>query len=443
MSHVQVEHCFDSHVHWQATGQQATRLLLHDLDSPEAIRSVKIQTSYFQNEWLVGFGWDNNKWPRGEFPHRQILDELFPDYPVSLSRADGHAAWVNSKALQKIDVLDERGQVKHVPQMNGGKVVMDANGQPTGVLIDLAKSLVDRLIPEPDAPKVRSSLLKGVQIFNQAGFTHIRDMSCSELQFNETCHLFEAGLLTLAVEQYFSADDPKDFDQALSLAKAARNEAIPLVRVEGLKIYYDGALGSEGALISKEYASGSGFGLELLEKKQLQDYLNRSWESGFDLAIHTLGDEAAHRVLLAAEELWNVGKKGQLHLEHAQMLRPETIRKMLGRTVTCHLQPCHWLSDRYWLNEKLGDLTQHLFPWRALQESGVAFDFGSDSPVEKPSLYNNLLALEESTAQGIPPLLGSPFSYHSHPDKSWVPNTYTRFQEGQPVAVVFKGIHLV
>ena len=443
MSLIHIENCCDSHVHWQATGQQATRLLLHELESPEGIASVEVKGSHFQGEWLVGFGWDNNKWPGSEYPHRQILDQLFPEHPVSLSRADGHAVWVNSLALQRIGVLDDAGQVANIPEMNGGKVVVDDSGQPTGVLIDLAKSLVDQIIPEPDAHQVRSSLLKGVQKFNRAGFTHIRDMSCSEVQFNETCHLHEAGLLTLAVEQFFSADDPKDFDKALRLAKQARAERIPLVRAQGLKIYYDGALGSEGALISAKYASGSGSGLELLTKEELQGFLRRSWECGFDVAIHTIGDEAAHRVMHAAVELWNQGHDGHLHLEHAQMLRPETIEKMVGRKVFCHLQPCHWLSDRRWLNEKLGDLSQYVFPWRALQESEVTFDFGSDSPIEEPSLRNNLLALEESAVQGIPPLLGKSVLYHSHPDKSWVPNTYSHFQDGIPSEVVFKGTHLI
>ncbi|MCB0385523.1 MAG: amidohydrolase family protein, partial [Bdellovibrionales bacterium] len=231
--------------------------------------------------------------------------------------------------------------------------------------------------------------------------------------------------------------------KALHLAKRARAENIPLVRAKGIKIYYDGALGSEGALISADYPSGSGRGLELLKKSELQNLLQQTWENKFDLAIHTIGDEAVHRVVLAADELWDRGHQGHLHLEHVEMLRPETVEKMVGRTITCHMQPCHWLSDRRWLEDKLGPLLRYVFPWRLLQENEIAFDFGSDSPIEEPSLRSNLLALDESAVQGVPPLLGSALNYHSHPDKTWVPNTFSHFEDGGVVSVVFKGTHLL
>jgi predicted amidohydrolase YtcJ len=442
MSHVQVDNCFDSHVHWLATGQMSVRLQLHHLKCEEDLRQCRIMPTHFQGEWLVGFGWDHHAWPGQQLPTRRLLDDLFPDHPVSLSRADGHAAWVNTRALQRIGVLDSEARLKSLPAIKGGRFVLDKEGLPTGVLVDLAKSLVDEMIPEPDSNQIRSALLSGVDIFNRAGFTHIRDMACSESQFTEACHLYESGFLTLAVEQFFSADDPRYFDQALGLAKRARAEKIPLIRASGLKIYYDGALGSEGALLSAPYASGSGTGLELLTSKELEELMRQSWESGFSLAVHTIGDEAVHRVILAAEAVWNQGRVGHLHLEHVEMLRPETVARMVDRPVTCHLQPCHWLSDRQWLKAKLGPLTELVFPWRLLQENQINFYFGSDSPIERSSLANNLKALEESALQGVPPLLGSPLTYHSHPDKAWAPNTYTHFQDGQPTAVVFSGSHL-
>lgn len=442
MSHFQIQNCFDSHVHWLATGQMSVRLRLQHLKCEDDLRQCRILPTHFQGEWLVGFGWDHHQWPGQQLPTRRLLDELFPDFPVSFSRADGHAAWVNTRALQRIGVLDQEGGLKALPELKGGRFVVDEMGLPTGVLVDLAKSLVDEIIPEPDSNQVRTALLRGVDIFNEAGFTHVRDMACSESQFNESCHLYESGFLTLAVEQFFSADDPRYFETALRLAKHARAEQIPLLRASGIKIYYDGALGSEGALLSAPYQSGSGQGLELLTSKELEELMRQTWESGFSLAVHTIGDEAVHRVVLAAEKVWNRGCAGHLHLEHVEMLRPETVTHMVNRPLTCHLQPCHWLSDRQWLNEKLGPLAKLVFPWRLLQENQIPFDFGSDSPIEPASVANNFKALEESVVQGVPPLLGSPLVYHSHPDKTWVPNTYSLFHGGQPTEVVFNGSHL-
>jgi predicted amidohydrolase YtcJ len=444
MGHRLVSNCYDSHVHWLATGQVATSWRLHHLKSALDISRETLKPSYFRGEWLVGFGWDNNLWPGGEFPHRSALDKLFPNFPVALSRADGHAVWVNSVALQRLGMLGAKGREKgYIPPVVGGRIVLDDSGSPTGILIDLAKSLVDALIPHINRQQVKSFLLKGMQEFNRAGITHIRDMSCSEEQWTEVVHLAEAELLTMAVEQTFSAENPNDFEAALDLAIRARRQNLALVRAQSIKIYCDGALGSEGALLSCDYQSGSGRGLELLSKSDLQGFMHLAWESGFDLAVHTIGDEAAHRVILAAQGVWEKGIKGKLHLEHAQMLRPETIFQMPVDSVTCHLQPCHWLSDRKWLRKKLGSLYPHAFPWRALQEAGIPFFFGSDSPIEKPSIQNTLLALEESPHEGIPKLFGDPLLYHSHPDGTWVPSCFSQFTNGIPTSVVFKGVHLI
>jgi len=438
-----IDNCFDSHAHWQATGEIASRLLLHNLKRPEDVLTLKLEPYHYQGDWLIGFGWNQNGWPKSEFPTRTILDRLSPDKPVNLWRADGHASWVNTVALKQAGLLSADGSVvRPLPEIQGGKILVDEKGVPTGVLIDMAKSLVDRLVPEPLPMHIRHHLLKATQIFNQAGITHIRDMSCSETQWNESMHLDQSGLLTLAVEQYFSADDPNDFDKALKLALRARTDKPQNLRVQGLKVYLDGALGSEGAWISKPYPSGSGDGLKLLTSKRLAEMMTESWSYNLDFALHTIGDEAAHQAALVARNLWDQGKKGILHLEHAEMLRPDTVELLRKQTVVCHLQPCHWLSDSKWLRDKVGSLYEYCFPWRALQENEIAFDFGSDSPIEKPSIEDNIRALKLSSQDGIAPLLGSPFRYHSYADVTWTPNTFSIFENGKPKSVAFRGQHL-
>lgn len=442
MSHQIVNNCYDSHVHWLATGRVATIWQLQHLKSPSEMGKEKIEPHYFQGEWLVGFGWDDSKWGEAEKPHRSLLDKIFPSHPVALSRIDGHAVWVNTIALKLMGILDEKENILGIPEVPGGRVILDENEKPTGVLVDQARVLLDGLIPEPNHMQVRSCLLNACREFNRAGITHIRDMSCSETQWNEVVHLAETGLLTLAVEQTFSAEDPRHFSDALNLAQQARKENLPLVRALAIKVYCDGALGSEGAFLSQDYPSGSGRGLALLSKAELQSFMRQAWEADFALAVHVIGDEAAQRTVEAAHELWEAGFQGMLHLEHAQVLRPETISLMKRDRVICFLQPCHWLSDQKWLKEKLGSLYPYAFPWRALQEAHIPFFFGSDSPIEKASILNNLLALNESAYSGIPKLLGDPFRYHSHPDPSWVPGCMTHFVEDRPHSVVFRGAHL-
>lgn len=439
-----IHHCFDSHVHWLGTGRQATRLVLNDLKSPDDLRRIKIEPHHYQGQWLMGFGWDQSTWEKKEFPDRRILDELFSSTPVCFIRADAHSIWTNTEGLKRAGFLKPDGSpLDQLPEIPGGKVMVDAKGHPTGILVDAAKYRIDALIPEPSAAEIRAFLVRGMRVFNHAGFTHIRDMTCRQPQWNEALHLDESGLLTMAVELFFGSYSSKEFPTVLKEAVEARKVRAKNLRVKGIKIFCDGALGSEGAQLSRCYCSGSGHGLSLLTDEELERSLQLIWQVNMEAAVHVIGDEAAHRVATIAAGLWKSGLNGRLHLEHAEMLRPETIALLKGQNVICHMQPCHWHTDKRWLKDKLGDeLYQYVFPWRALQEAGIQFAFGSDSPIERPSVIENMRALMDSAEHGIPKLLGDGIRYHQHPDPSWVANSYSHFRDGVVDHVVFRGEHL-
>lgn len=442
MSILKVSCAYDSHTHWLATGGKSVRLDLSSLRSPQDLKNLTIKPHHFRREWLVGFGWDQNKWPDSRFPSREMLDQFFPNVPVAFSRADGHASWLNTKALKKIGWLNEQEEKAQLPTQFKDQIILDKDGLPQGVCLDNAKTLVDQSLPAPSSDQIRSELLEGMQIFNSQGFTHIRDLTGTEAQWNETVRLFESSHLTLAVEQFFIADNLSTLKKTIDLALKAKKENLSLVRVKGVKIFFDGALGSEGALLSQPYQSGSGCGFALMSTSDMKEAIQQVWNSGLEIAVHTIGDEAAHRVVQIAHELVNEGHSGHLHLEHVELLRPETIRLMKSLHVTCHLQPCHWLSDRAWLKQKIGHLIQYAFPWRSLEEHELPFYFGSDSPIEPPNLASNLLALRESSQYGIPSLKRNPMTYHSHPDKDWVKDCYSVWKEDSLVQVVFNGQNL-
>ncbi len=436
--------CFDSHLHWQATGDWSHRLFLNKLTAADDVALLKIEAAHFRGEWLTGFGWDQNNFLNKTYPDRQSLDKIFPDVPVAFSRADGHATWVNTVTLKKIGLLSVEGAA--IPtryEIKGGKVLLDKEGLPTGVLLDNAKALVDQQIPKPTGAEVRRHLLEGMRIFHSQGVTHIRDMTCNEVQWEQALHLDEAGLLKLGVLQTFSAEDPKDFHKALKLANSARKQKTQHLKPQSIKIFYDGALGSEGALLSKCYCSGSGHGFRLLEPQELKEVLKETWDNKWDLAVHTIGDQAVDEVVEVATTLWNEGFEGRLHLEHAELIRDETLLKMKGRNLICHLQPCHWLSDRKWARRQLGDLANSAFPWRKLEELQIPFYFGSDSPIEPVSVALNLEALDVAKQDGIASMKGDPLLRHQLGDPTWTPNTYTIFEEGKVKELVFEGTHLV
>jgi predicted amidohydrolase YtcJ len=437
-----IESCFDSHVHWAATGEFSERLLLTSLGSVKEILQLPKDNLVLRDGWVLGFGWDQTNWPDADQIHLHILDQWMSDKPVLFTRIDGHVGWVNSAALKAAGWLNDRGELRiDVPK--GGRIETDAAGKPTGLLVDKAYELFLHKVPKVRPNELRRHLLKSMQIFHAEGFTHIRDVGASLDQWTQAMMLDRAQVLNLAVEMFFHVENLNDLDKHLIFIEGARRVATPNLRPRGVKIFLDGALGSEGAWVSEGYRSGSGHGLQILNEQEIEHVFRATWEKNLEVAIHVIGDAAVHQAVSIAQRLKVEGVTGRLHLEHVEIARPETIELMKSLDVVCHLQPCHWLSDQRWLKEKVGDkLYSFSFPWRELQKAEVAFDFGSDTPIEPPSVLRTLQALQESSQKGIAKLLGNPERHMSHSDRAFASNSYSIFREGRPTEVVFRGQHL-
>lgn len=433
---MRIDACFDSHVHWAATGEFAQRLRLDALTSAADVRLLRPEPHHHRVDWLLGFGWSDANWPGP--PHRSWLDEWRPGEAIVFTKADGHARWLSTEAMRRSGLLDPNLKLPR-----GAHVERDDAGQPTGVISDLANEFVDRAMPAASTFSIRRDLLAAARTFNEAGFTHVRDLTCDEAQWNEAVKLDESGLLTLAVEEFFWVREPAALAGVIGLVRGARAGEYENLRPLGIKLFFDGALGSEGALISRCYHGGAHHGLELWTDESLSEALTHAWSANLEVAVHAIGDEAGARVINVATELSKRGIRGALHLEHAQILRPETILQMKALNVRCHLQPAHWLTDHAWLDGKIGDLTHWAFPWRRLQEADVPFNFGSDSPIDPPSVARTFSALSLSADAGVPRLLGRPERQYAYPGPAWTPNTFTLFADDHPREVVFRGEHLI
>ncbi len=161
------------------------------------------------------------------------------------------------------------------------------------------------------------------------------------------------------------------------------------------------------------------------------------WKQKIAIAIHTIGDQAVHTVALAARAVSSAGSEGKLHLEHVQILRPETLSLLKSLHVTVHMQPCHWLSDHTWIDQTLPEsLLPHLFQWQKIIKNKIPLFFGSDSPIETSSLFKTQEALALRTKFRIPKLESDWKIHHSHPDKAWAPSV-THFDDRQILAVTF------
>lgn len=447
--HEIIRNCYDSHTHFWATGQVACGLRLHDLRSPEDVTRLKITPEHFRDRWLVGFGWDQHLWPLAGFPDRAVLDRVFPDTPVFFSRVDGHASWLNSAGLAE---LARRGyDFSRDPE--GGRISREADGSPAGILRDQAHIQALRLLPDFRESQHLSFLEKSQSIFNRAGFTHVRDLSMNPLFWRLLRQMESEDRLTVCLDAFVTAENLTELEPVLDDIRRLQRESCAQLRVHGVKIFIDGSLGSETAFLSEPYRSAGpdtaagggpddgkakGRGLLIWSAGEIQELLRAAWQAGQQVAVHCIGDAAVHAAVSAARQVSAAGVGGRLHLEHVQILRPETLQMMKPLHVTCHLQPCHWLSDRNWLREKLPErLLPWLFPWEALRKNKIPFDFGSDSPIEEPSLAATRRALELSAAWGVPRLNTDWKAGHSHPDPDWGPG-HTELEDGEVRQVYFK-----
>lgn len=433
----QIDRCYDSHIHLLATGMMSEGLQLSHLKSADEISELQIKDSHFRGEWLVGFGWDQHKWQDQQMPRKDILDKYFPNFPVAFSRADGHAVWLNSKALQIANYYNKTEQQNAAPP--GGVIVRDSKGWPTGVFIDNAKLAIDMIIPPFSSEQKNKFLLAAINEFNRNGFTHVRDMSGFKDQYELLRRMDENNQLTLYIDLNMTCEDIQDFQRALSFAIEARENQTKHIDIPGVKFYFDGALGSHGAFLSQNYVGTDTRGFILWDIRDVEEVITRTWQNNFEVSVHTIGDQAADLIATQALRIQDKGIQGRLNFEHAEILRDETIEKISRLNATCHMQPCHWLSDRRWLKDKLGSLYRYAFPWQKLRQNNISIQWGSDSPIERPNVFDTIQALEESPKAGIPAFGGNYLSNYCHPRKDWGSNCHSVFENGRVTSVIFDG----
>ncbi|MBC7741963.1 MAG: amidohydrolase family protein [Bdellovibrionaceae bacterium] len=430
-----IRNCYDSHVHFLATGQVAAGLKLNSLKSEIDVRQLQLKPSFYRAEWLTGFGWDQNKWPVKEFPHKKTLDEVFKTTPVFFSRVDGHTSWINSAAIEQFKKVGYNFSSDPI----GGKILRDIDGQPSGVLLDQAHINALQLLPKFNDVQNILFIEQAQNIFNRAGFTHVRDLSMNLQTWNLLNKQTLNKRLTVCIDGFVTVENVHDLPSVLTEIKEMQNSPSPLLRIHGIKLFVDGSLGSKTAYLSEPYLNTNDVGLLSWTPNEIAIALKFIWLNKLEAAVHTIGDQAVHEVVQAARTVSAAGTLGRLHLEHVQLIRPETLILMKPLHISCHMQPCHWLSDQSWLPKVLSprQLT-NLFPWENLRKNKILFDFGSDSPIEAPGLLRTPEALQKSAKSGVPELKSNWQVYHQHPDLNWT-NSRTEFDDQTIKQVYFNG----
>lgn len=368
----------DAHLHLQALGAVARYVDLRGAASAEAaaalVREAAARTP--PGQLIRGHGWDQNRWPGGAMPGRDVLDLVAPRHPVLLVRVDGHAVWVNGAALALA------GVTAATPDPDGGEILRGARGEPAGVLIDAAADLLEARLPPPEAASsVRQDLLAALELCRRAGLTAVHDMGTSPEALDALRALDREGSpdLTLRVAAYLGG--PWELQEAALRAPIEQGE---LVRVVGVKLFADGALGSRGAALREPYADRPGStGLMVTPTAELARRVRRIHEARLQAAIHAIGDRA-NRAALDAVAALGPDRRGRRHrVEHAQVVAPDDVARFAALGVVACVQPAHATSDMGWVEARLGpERLARAYAWRTLRRAGATLLLGSDAPVE-------------------------------------------------------------
>ncbi|WP_395341441.1 amidohydrolase [Ningiella sp. W23] len=380
----------DAHGHILGLGENLVQVDLRGTQSEqEAVERIKahISSRDSNGEWIIGRGWNQVLWPNQQFPSKASLDEAFPDRPVMLSRVDGHADWVNSKALSLAGIDN------NTPSPSGGEIVKDENGEPTGLLIDNASYLVFEKRPLPTIEDKTYQLQLASQHLLSLGITSAHDAGISEAVRALYIKQAKNEDLDFRIYAMLSATDPNITDM---LAQGHFQDEAGFLSIRSVKAYGDGALGSRGAALLAPYSDDpDNVGLLVTAEERLPMLFNSVIGAGFQLNFHAIGDRANR---LALEQFNRSFKNfqenpGRHRIEHAQVVAVEDIPLFKEYGVIPSMQPTHATSDMNMAEARLGIARlRGAYAWQTFLKQGSIIAFGSDFPVELANPFHGLHA---------------------------------------------------
>ncbi len=369
----------DAHAHFLGIGMRELTLNLEGVGSIDALVAILAQTiqGAEQGETVYGRGWIETGWPEERMPTRDDLDPASPDNPVIFRRADGHALVANTAALEAAGIDDA------TPDPDGGRIVRDAAGRATGILVDNAMGLVAALIEAPGEETKRQAYAVASNVYAAYGWTGLHNMSVEPANADMITVLSDDG--TVDIRVYNSVDEP-GLDALAANGPRASNNGRILTRA--VKLYMDGALGSRGALLTEPYSDQPETrGLALMQHEQALELFNRAIAGGVQINTHAIGDEANTLLLDWYGEAFAANPQARdlrWRIEHAQILHTEDIKRFADLSVIASMQPSHAIGDLYFAPDRLGpDRLDGAYAWRSLIDAGAIIAAGSDAPVER------------------------------------------------------------
>ncbi|WP_332852848.1 amidohydrolase [Duganella sp. S19_KUP01_CR8] len=391
----------DAHGHVFELGEIASGVeLFSAISLGGAVRAVaEFSRTHPKNAWVVGFGWNQEVWKLGRFPTAAELDAVVGDRPVLLHRVDGHATWVNTKALEMA------GITRDTPDPKGGKIERDASGKPSGVLVDAAMELVDKVVPLATPNEARARLDNALAALAKAGLTSVHDAGIKVVQDDLYRDYADHGKLTTRVYAMIG-DTAADFDE-LSKEGPLKSYGNDVYALAAVKLYSDGALGSRGAALLAPYSDmPSTRGLLFYPNAEMLAKMNKAMKAGYQVNVHAIGDAGNRQILDAYAQL--IPKYNNVELrhrvEHAQVVALEDIPRFKALGIIPSMQPTHATSDQNMAEQRVGhERIKGAYAWRTFLDQGSRIACGSDFPVESPNPFEGLhAAVTRQNNAGVP-----------------------------------------
>lgn len=372
----------DSHIHLR---QYALNLKQLDVETPtksECLDRVSTKArSLPPGEWILGHGWDHNRWAMG-YGSLDELDQAAPSNPVYLTAKSLHVSWVNTLALEAAGVS------KTTPDPSGGKISRDQQGNPTGLLFEEAVKLIEEILPTPDLKKTAGAIRDAQKVLWKLGLTGVHDFD-RKICFQALQLLNSENELLLRVQKNIPLELLSPAIE-LGIRTGFGGE---MIWIGGVKVFADGALGPQTAAMLTPYQdSGGQKGMLLLSEQELQETGIRAARHGLAMAIHAIGDRANRTVLnaLAQVRLFEKQQGGAVlphRIEHVQLISPEDKNRLAELGITASMQPIHAISDMEMADRYWGNRASLAYAPQTQLEAGARVIFGSDAPVENPNPF--------------------------------------------------------
>jgi predicted amidohydrolase YtcJ len=384
----------DAHCHFYGFGTNLIKRadLTGTNSFEEVVERLQEHAEKYPSKWIEGRGWDQNDWIVKDFPTKILLDEAFPNNPVSLIRIDGHAAVVNSKALEMAGISSKT-------KIQGGEIIK-INGNPTGLLIDNAMDLVSAVIPAPDEPFNKKALLIAQEKCFAVGLTSVADAGLEKNIVQLIEEMQNDGELKIRIYAMLSPTD-ENIEHFVKNGPYLKDR----LTVRSIKLYADGALGSRGAKMIEPYSDDHGnSGLYMQKKEYFKKYCQLAFDNGYQVNTHAIGDGGNRFVLETYASYLNGKNDKRWRIEHAQIVHPDDFKLFGQYSVVPSVQPTHATSDMYWAEDRVGPhRIKGAYAYKKLLNENGWLPLGTDFPIESINpLYTYYAAVARKDLKGFP-----------------------------------------